>query len=42
MDGQLWPNLQAEGRDSEKEMRFKLFKQNVEFIESFNNGGNWA
>jgi len=38
----VWPNLQAQGKDSEKEMRFKLFKQNVEFIESFNSGGNWA
>ncbi|KAL0305650.1 UNVERIFIED_CONTAM: Senescence-specific cysteine protease SAG39 [Sesamum radiatum] len=25
--------------DSEKAMRFKIFKQNVEFIESFNSGG---
>jgi KDEL-tailed cysteine endopeptidase len=26
--------------NAEKEMRLKLFKQNVEFIESFNNAGN--
>ncbi|KVH97008.1 Cysteine peptidase, asparagine active site-containing protein [Cynara cardunculus var. scolymus] len=26
--------------DTEKEMRFKIFKDNMEFIESFNSGGN--